>query len=108
MKRKIWFAVVAFPFVWVASSFIAALFRKAGVDTSGAALVAAYTGIMWFLATVGLCAWTLVAGGSNAVARRREKRALSARADFEHNALLRGDLDLGVYGRFPPSNTEGS
>jgi hypothetical protein len=34
--------------------------------------------------------------------RRRQQRAVIARAEYEHAAVLRGEMGLGVYGRFQP------
>ncbi|MFV8317097.1 DUF2510 domain-containing protein [Mycobacterium sp. 23] len=38
--------------------------------------------------------------------RRRHEAALAARADREHSALMRGDLEAGVFGVFQPPRLE--
>jgi len=73
----------------------------------GVLIVIAYWRVALPLAVIGLIAWGVV------VAIRRSQRQaqqcrqaqaqVAARADIEHQALMRGDLRTGTFGQFQPA-----
>jgi type II secretory pathway pseudopilin PulG len=62
----------------------------------------------WILAAAVL--WVIVKVALKANQERQKKNqeiasqnaAMAARADYEHNALMDGDTETGIYGQFPP------
>jgi hypothetical protein len=64
-----------------------------------AGLVVKFWLIILIVLAVGMLCW---ATWSDIRERQQARAALLARADAQHEAVLRGD-DRGVYGRFPPA-----
>lgn len=61
-------------------------------------------GMGWLLGQLIVATPFLIAYGVTRRDRRARKLAVfAARADYEHNALLRGDIATGVYGTFQPA-----
>ena len=57
--------------------------------------------LLWLVIKAGLIASAEIRVEREKIARRNAE--IVARADYEHSALLDGDLVLGVHGQFPPA-----
>jgi hypothetical protein len=76
----------------------AVLFQIAVFATDGF-----WFGMGWLLGQLIVAAPFLIAYSITRRDRRaRELAVFAARADYEHNALLRGDMATGIYGAFQP------
>jgi Protein of unknown function (DUF2510) len=63
-------------------------------------VVVEVVGVIAAIAAVWICAAVLVDAHDR---RRRCHKAIAARADKQHRALLRGNTLTGVYGKYPPA-----
>lgn len=57
-------------------------------------------GMVWLLFQLSVTVFPAVLAWK--ARRQRRQAAIAARADYEHAALLRGDIRTGVYGQFQP------
>jgi len=58
--------------------------------------------LLWLILTAAVST-LLIRGRQSLMATERR---LAAHADYEHAALMRGDVRTGVFGRYHPSDTE--
>lgn len=90
--------VAAFVAAYMGLGFVFALQGK-WLAVLGAAELAVLVGAPAALVMLGLRLRRLL---ENRARRRRYEAELAARADVQHQAVLRGDLDAGVFGEFRP------
>jgi hypothetical protein len=61
-----------------------------------------WAGFVWLLFQLGVAVLPFVLSKIGE-RQNRQRTEAAARADYEHAAIMRGDMHLGIYGKYPPA-----